>query len=160
MAAIDREGIMNKVLGGVVMMCATAVAGAAGGPDAGLSAAEREVLAAEDAYVAAEVGRDLPALQRMVDERFTFNRSDGTATGKAELIEGVMQMRMAGQDITDRTVIVEGDVGLVFGSADIRFVAEDGTETVGRYRYTSAYVKRDGEWKFLALQMTGRPKEE
>jgi ketosteroid isomerase-like protein len=151
---------MNNWMAGVAMGCMAAAAGASDGGAAQLSAAEREVLAAEDAYVAAEVARDLAVLQRIVDERFTFNRSDGTTTGKAELIEGVMGMRMAGQDITDRTVMVEGDVGLIFGSADIRFVGDDGTETLGRYRYTSAYVKRDGEWKFLALQMTGRPKQE
>jgi ketosteroid isomerase-like protein len=150
---------MNKYLQFTLTCCAMALA-ATSSAAAELSATEREVLAAEDAYVAAEVGRDLPVLQRIVDERFTFNRSDGTTTGKAELIEGVMGMRMAGQDITDRTVIVEGDVGLIFGSCDIRFVGDDGAETVGRYRYTSAYVKRDGEWKFLALQMTGRPKQE
>jgi len=150
---------MNKYLHFTLTCCAMALATASSAA-AELSALEREVLAAEDAYVAAEVGRDLPVLQRMIDERFTFNRSDGTTTGKAELIEGVMGMRMAGQEITDRTVIVEGNVGLIFGSCDIRFVGDDGTETVGRYRYTSAYVKRDGEWKFLALQMTGRPKQE
>ena len=151
---------MKKWLAGVAMGCMAAAAGASEGSATALSAVEREVLAAEDAYVAAEVGRDLPVLQRLVDERFTFNRSDGITTGKAELIEGVMGMRMAGQEITDRTVMVEGDVGLVFGSCDIRFVGDDGTDTVGRYRYTSVYVKRDGEWKFLALQMTGRPKQE
>jgi len=157
MARIDREGIMNRILGGVVMMCATATSGVAA---AELSEAERQVLAAEDAYVAAEVGRDEPVLQRMIDERFAFNRSDGTVTDKAQLIAAVMATRMAGQEITDRAVIVEGNVGLVFGSSDIRFVMEDGTETLNRYRYTSAYVKRDGEWKFLALQMTGRPDKE
>ncbi len=154
---------MNKTKLCMAASLLLALPGVSGAGEAGspaLSAAEREVLAAEDAYVAAEVGRDEAVLQRMVDERFTFNRSDGSTTGKAELIEGVMDMRMAGQDITDRTVLVEGDVGLIFGSADIRFVADDGTETVERYRYTSAYVKRGGEWKFLALQMTGRPKQE
>jgi len=142
------------------MLCAAAAAGASEGGAAELTAVEREVLAAEDAYVAAEVGRDQPVLQRMIDERFRFNHSDGSTTGKAELIRDVMGMRMAGQEITDRTVLVEGDVGLVFGSADIRFVADDGTETLNRYRYSSSYVKRDGEWKFLALQMIKRPKQE
>ena len=136
------------------------VSGAVEPEGAALSSIEREILAAEDAYVAAEVARDEATLQRLVDERFTFNHSDGTTSGKAELIEGVMGMRMAGQEITDRTVIVEGDVGLIFGSCDIRFVADDGTETVGRYRYTSTYVKRGDEWKFLALQMAGRPTTE
>ena len=150
---------MNTCLRFALTCCAMVLATASNAAS-GLSAQEREVLAAEDAYVAAEVGRDLPVLQRMVDERFTFNQSDGTTRGKAELIEGVMDMRMAGQEITDRTAMVEGDVGLIFGSCDIRFVGDDGTDTVGRYRYTSAYVKRDGEWKFLALQMTARPKQE
>ncbi|MBK7080549.1 MAG: nuclear transport factor 2 family protein [Betaproteobacteria bacterium] len=40
------------------------------------------VLAAEDEYVAAEVGRDEATLRRLVDDRFLFNTSRGTTTGK------------------------------------------------------------------------------
>jgi hypothetical protein len=44
------------------------------------------VLAAEDAYVAAEVNRDESALRRLVDERFVFNAANGSTSGKEELI--------------------------------------------------------------------------
>lgn len=117
----------------------------------------QRVLAAEDAYVAAEVGRDEAALRRLVDDRFVFNRADGRTTGKENLIQGVMGMAMVGQDIRRRSVLVEGDVALVFGTADLRFEAEDGGQTVSSLRYTSTWVERDGAWRMLALQMQGAP---
>ena len=63
----------------------------------GLQAEEMRVLAAEDEYVAAEVSRDEATLRRLVDDRFLFNTSRGTTTGKEELIQGVMKMNMVGQ---------------------------------------------------------------
>jgi len=116
----------------------------------------RRVLEAEDAYVVAEVNRDEAALRRLVDEHFVFNRADGRTTGKEALVTGVMGMSMVGQDLRERTVRVEGPVALVFGTADLRFEAPDGGETVSSLRYTSTWVERGGEWRLLALQMQGR----
>lgn len=117
---------------------------------------ERRVLAVEDEYVAAEVSRDEATLRRIVDDRFTFNSSDGTTTGKEELIQGVLEMAMVGQTIRERSVLIEGDVALVFGTAELRFATPGGEERVSTLRYTSTYVKRQGQWRMLALQMQKR----
>ena len=117
---------------------------------------EHEVLATEDAYVAAEVSRDEATLRRVVDDAFTYNASDGSTSGKDALIQGVLNMNMVGQTIRERSVRVEGDVALVFGTADLRFGRADGTESVSSLRYTSVYVKREGDWRMLALQMQPR----
>lgn len=117
---------------------------------------EAHVLAAEDAYVAAEVARDEATLRRVVDDAFTYNASDGTTSGKDALIQNVLQMQMVGQTIRERSVRVEGAFALVFGTADLRFGRADGSESVSSLRYTSVYVKRDESWRMLALQMQPR----
>jgi steroid delta-isomerase-like uncharacterized protein len=117
---------------------------------------EQHVLDAEDAYVAAELSRDEAALRRIVDDRFVFNSSNGQTTGKEELIQALLEMAMTGQDVTERSVLIEGDVALVFGTTELRFAAPEGTERVSTLRYTSTYVRREGDWRLLALQMQAR----
>ena len=117
---------------------------------------EQRVLANEDDYVLAEVSRDEATLRRMIDERFVFNSSDGTTSNKEELIRNVLKMAMVGQTLRERSVLIEGDVALIFGTADIRFAASGKAESVSSLRYTSTYVKREGKWRMIALQMQQR----
>jgi ketosteroid isomerase-like protein len=119
-------------------------------------AEEQRVLAAEDEYVAAEVARDEAALRRLIDDRFAFNSSKGTTTGKEEFVRTVLKLAMVGQTIRERSVQVEGDVALVFGTAELRFAEAGKEEAVQTLRYTSVYVKRQGRWRMLALQMQQR----
>jgi ketosteroid isomerase-like protein len=119
-------------------------------------AEEQRVLVAEDEYVAAEVARDEATLRRLVDDRFAFNSGKGTVTGKEEFIQSVLRMAMVGQAIRERSVLLEGDIALVFGTADLRFGGEGKDETLQSLRYTSTYVKRGGQWRMLALQLQPR----
>ncbi len=80
---------------------------------------EQRVLATEDEYVAAEVNRDETTLRRIIDERFQFNSSHGTTSGKEDLVRGVMKMAMTGQVLTERSVLIEGDIALIFGTAEL-----------------------------------------
>ncbi len=117
----------------------------------------QRVLETEDAYVAAELSRDEAALRRLVDDRFVFNSSGGETSGKEELIQGLLQMAMTSQEITERSVLVEDDVALVFGTTELRFASTDGGERVSTLRYTATYVKRAQDWRLLALQMQPTP---
>lgn len=114
---------------------------------------EQQVLAVEDEYVAAEIGRDEATLHRVLDDRFVFNANNGTTSGKAELIEGILSWNMTGQTITERTVLVDGDTAVVFGTTELRFASDDGEDSKSLLRYTATYVKRHAEWRFLALHM-------
>jgi hypothetical protein len=117
---------------------------------------EQRVLAAEDEYIAAEVTRDEAALRRLVDDRFAFNSSKGTITGKEDFVQSVLKLAMVGQTIRERSVLIEGDIAIIFGTAELRF-ADPGKEiSVQELRYTSTYVKRQGQWRMLALQMQQR----
>jgi hypothetical protein len=117
---------------------------------------EARVLAIEDEYVAAEVARDEPTLRRIVDERFRFNSDRGITTGKEELIQGILRMSMVGQTITERSVLLEGELALVFGTSEIVTAKPGQDQSTSLLRYTAAYVNRDGQWRMLALQMQRR----
>lgn len=120
---------------------------------------EQQVLEVEDEYIAAEVRRDETTLRRLVDDNFVFNLSSGDTSGKEELIASILQMNMVGQTVRERTVLIEGAIAIVFGTADLRFAGEGGAETVTSLRYTSTYVNRHGQWRMLALQMQRRSAE-
>lgn len=141
------------VLFAVVVALSTPRPGAA---QARETAEEQQVLAVEDEYIAAEVSRDEAALRRLVDDRFVLNSSDGSTSGKEELIDAVLSMKMVGQTTRERTVLIEGNIAVIFGTADIRFATAEGTEKVSALRYTSTYVNRDGQWRMLALHMQQR----
>src|SRR5688572_17950489 len=81
---------------------------------------EQRVLAVEDEYVAAKVTRDEVASRRLIDDRFVFNSSSGATLDKEALIRGILKMAMVGQTIRERTVLIEGDIALIFGVADLR----------------------------------------
>jgi ketosteroid isomerase-like protein/N-acetylglutamate synthase-like GNAT family acetyltransferase len=117
---------------------------------------EWRVLAVEDEYVAAEVRRDEDALRRLVDDRFAFNSNDGKTLDKAALISNILGMNMVAQTIRERTVLVDGDIAIVFGTAELRFAAADKEETTSVLRYTSSYVRRGEQWRMLALHMAKR----
>lgn len=121
-----------------------------------IRAEEQRVLAAEDEYVAAEVSRDEATPRRLIDDRFVFNSSRGTTSGKEELIQSVLKMNMVGQSVRERSVLIEGDIALVFGTADLRFSSSGAAESASTLRYTPTYVKRQGQWRMLALQMQQR----
>ena len=117
---------------------------------------EQSVLTAEDEYIAAEVTRNEAALRQLIDDRFAFNSNKGTITGKEEFIQNILKMAMVGQKIRERSVLVEGDVAIIFGTAELRFADPGKEDAIQNLRYTSTYVKRQGRWRMLALQMQQR----
>jgi ketosteroid isomerase-like protein len=117
---------------------------------------EQRVLAAEDEYVAAEVSRDEAALRRLVDDRFQYNTARGATTDKEELIASLLKMNMVDQKIKERSLLIQGDIALVFGTAEIRFAIPGKPESISTLRYTATYVSRQGQWRLLALQMQQR----
>jgi ketosteroid isomerase-like protein len=118
--------------------------------------AQQQVIAVEDAWVNAEIRRDEAALRRVLDDRFTFNHGNGTTTGKEEAIAGVLKWNLIGETITERSVLVDGDTAIVFGTANFVFPAEGADDGKSAGRYTAVYVRRDGGWRALALHMSAR----
>jgi ketosteroid isomerase-like protein len=95
-------------------------------------------------------------LRRLVDDRFVLNTNRGATSGKEELIQSILAMHMVGQSIRERSVLIEGDIAIVFGTAELRFAVPGKAESTSTLRYTATYVKRQGHWRMLALQMQPR----
>ena len=114
------------------------------------------VLAAEDEYVVAEITRDEPALRRLVDVRFVRVLSNGSTYGKEELIQGVLKLRMSKQSLRERSALVEGNFAVVIGTADIWFAQAEGPDKLSTLRYSSTYIKREGQWRMLSLHLAQR----
>jgi len=123
---------------------------------ASASTEEDAVLAAEDDWVRAEISRDEETLRRVIDDRFVFNSNSGQVSGKEALIKSVLGNEMTGQTITERTVLIEGDTAVIFGTTELRFASPDAEDTTSLLRYTTVYVKRDGQWRAIALHMARR----
>ena len=91
-----------------------------------------------------------------MDDRFAFNSSRGTITNKEALIRSVVGMNMFGQTISERSVLVEDGLALVFGTTELRFARPGEPETKSTLRCTSTFIRREGAWRLLALQMQQR----
>ena len=115
---------------------------------------EQQVIATETEWVQAEVHRDAAVLERVLDDRFLVNSSTGKLSDKATVIADVLGWKMTSQTITDRTVVVDGNTAIVYGTANFTFAVEGKDDEVSAGRYTTTYIKRDGQWRALALQMT------
>ena len=124
--------------------------------DPASTTAQQQVLAVEDEWVDAEIRRDEATLRRVLDERFTLNHGNGTTTGKEEAIAGVLKWNLITETITERSVLVDGDTAVVFGTANFVFPAEGTNSGTSAARYMTVYVRRDGGWRALALHMSAR----
>ena len=113
----------------------------------------QQVLAVERAWIDAEVSHDEAVLNRVLDDRFVLNSSSGTPGTKAALIAAVLQMNMVSQTLTDQAVLVDGDTAVVMGTAHFTFAVEGKDNATSASRYITTYIKRDGQWRALALQM-------
>ena len=76
------------------------------------------------------------------------------------MIQGVLASKMSGQNISERSVLVDGDVAMIFGTAEFLYAVPDGEDATSLARYTSVYVKRDGQWRAIGLHMASRTAEE
>ncbi len=154
---------MLKYMIGVLfagLIGSSSVATAEATPGSSLAAEEAAVIRAEDDWIRAEINNDEATLRRVIDDRFVLNSNDGTTSGKEDLIESALNWNMTGQKITERTVLVDGDTAVIFGTNEMQFASTDGEETVPLLRYTSTYVKRGEQWRAIALHMARRAADE
>jgi ketosteroid isomerase-like protein len=124
--------------------------------DEGPMTEEAQVAAVEDEWLAAEVAHDEAFLRRVMDDRYTMNRRNGTTLGKEEYIAGILGGVMVDVWASERTVLVDGDTAVTFATVNVIDEGVPADAPPRSSRYTLVYVKRDGQWRAIAFHISER----
>ena len=121
--------------------------------------AAAEVMATISRWAVAVREGDAKALEAIFDDEAIITTYDGNTRGKAEEM-GAMQpnpnVRLSSVSNDDVVIKVFGDVAVVTALTKIKMVA-GGKESAFALRYTAVFVKRDGNWRIVALQTARAP---
>jgi ketosteroid isomerase-like protein len=108
---------------------------------------EDEIRAFSKEWADAEVARDRKTLERILDDGFVATFSSGKTLEKAAFIQLIATIMMPPFNIVHDVIHVNGDTAIVVD----RFGANLDTKC------TWVAVKRNGEWRAIAEQMTRVP---
>ena len=141
-----------------MMLCAiliSLVAGCAVNPAPKGDAAVRLLTAQADAWDKAIVAKNAAAVAANIAPDFTQIESGGAVIGRDEFVKDLLDptLRIDPYRVEDFGVRVYGDTALLTGR--IRMTgASEGKPFVSHFRYIDVYVKRDGVWKVVSIQIT------
>jgi Domain of unknown function (DUF4440) len=102
------------------------------------SSEQSELISLSDAWIAAEVGHDKAALERILDERFlaTF-ASSGKTVDRSAYVAWIMQMQIDPFTVVNEVVNIYGNTALVIS-------------TEGATKFTWVAVKNAGQWVVIS----------
>ena len=122
------------------------------------SAAESEVLRADDRRFEAMRKADWAALDAALADDLTYVHSSARLESKKEHLTNLRAGKPNYRGIAprDRHARVHGDVGIVNGVSEMH-VENAGKEQRFTVRYLAVYTKAGGQWRMLAWQSTRLP---
>jgi hypothetical protein len=107
--------------------------------DALCPAQDSAMLHADQAFVQAVHRADGAALDRLLDDDFTWTDFEGKTQTKADVVQDVPKMPLRGDDNASLASYTYGNLG-------------DVQENDGRVHLLRVWVKRAGEWKAMVYQ--------
>ena len=119
------------------------------------SKAERDVLAAMDAWKQATMKKDQAALDKLLHPDLTYSHSSGKNETKAEVLKAVTtgKAKVEAVEFTDTTVRIYGNTALVKGKVDITNNT-DGKSATAHLNILHVWVKGPHGWQMVARQAT------
>ncbi|NIF77121.1 nuclear transport factor 2 family protein [Paraburkholderia sp. Cy-641] len=107
----------------------------------------------EDARYAAMVSKDIPTLDRLLDDKLIYMHSSGVADTKSSYLEGLRTgvWDYHGIDRTELRYQIDGDIVLVFGKLAIRMMIR-GVFKAFESRALAVWVRKREGWRLLAVQ--------
>lgn len=141
---------MKAVLTILVILLAVLAAAAQTSKD------EKEVLKANKAWAEAQVKGDLEALDKLFAEELIVTSGNGALRDKkGELADAKPNpdFKTYFFNTEDLRIKVYGKTAIVTGHAKWR-TSFKGKDSDNERRFTCVYVKRDGRWQMVALQVT------
>jgi ketosteroid isomerase-like protein len=120
--------------------------------------AVEEVRQLEDTRYAAMLGKDIPVLERLLDDKLIYMHSTGVADTKSSYIEG-LRTGVWDYRAIDRSELqyqVDGDVVLVFGKLAIQMITR-GVHKSFESRALAVWVRKSVGLRLLAVQSGAIP---
>ena len=121
-----------------------------------MTVAHEEIAAVFAARAEALVRGDAGFFRRLLDDEFTYTNASGAMFDRAGYIEFYLESGRAkwqAQEWDELEVRLVG--GVVVATCRLHDRASfDGAELDARFRSTQVFVKRGGEWRYLAGQTT------
>jgi len=119
--------------------------------------AKQEVIDRTNQWIAAENKHDAAALRDILDDNFITTYAAGKPGNKESFIKGITRGDVdptQTQDLTDTSVIVDGDTAIIVGTDTFHSATKP---PVAPLRFTITYVKRQGRWRALAEHIVSIP---
>ena len=143
----------------IALLALCSIAGSAGhAADAGRDADAAALRRISDGWDAAIVRKDERAIAGNMAEDFRQIDGYGNLETKASFVEGIVSEKLTidPYSVEDFEVRLYGDVALLSGRTRMtgRY---DGKDFASHYRYIDTYVRRDGAWKVVSVQITKMP---
>lgn len=141
--------LVNLLLGG----CASSVTQDVSAP--GLVA---QLSAQADAWDKAIVRKDRAAIEQNMAEDFRQIDGAGNVESKTSFVHGLLSadLQIDPYVVEDFDVRVYGDVALLSGRTRMSG-RHQGTPFRSHYRYIDVYVRRQGKWKIVSVQISRIP---
>lgn len=131
-----------------------------------MSKSEKEVRAIIDQWADAIKNRDMDALDKIFSEDLIVTMSNGLTRGKAEELEVLKpkpktETNIASVENRDLRVKIYGKTAVVTAHTEMQFATTQptipGVKFGARFRYTAVFVKQNGRWQIVALQIGFSP---
>jgi hypothetical protein len=118
-------------------------------------AAQEEIKKIEQERNQAVLKHDTATLDRMTSDDYTFINQRGELRTKAEILAGFKSgsFNYGAREVTDLEVRIYGDTAVVTGRAKQKGV-ENSKDYSGENRFTRVYIRQNGRWVSVALQVT------
>jgi hypothetical protein len=121
---------------------------------------DRQVLAAQaDAWDKALIAKDRAGIEANMAPEFRQIRGGGHIANREEFIKDVLDpaFSMDPYKVEDFEIHLFGDTALLYGR--IRMSGRDGADRWNaHFRYIDTYVRRNGKWSVVSVQVTPMPK--
>ena len=140
------------------MLCAAALTLGAGLARADDAADVKTLSQLSDAWDKAIVAKNRKAIADNMAEDFRMIDGQGNVENKQQFVDGILDAKLTIDPYTveEFDVRLLGDTALLSGRTRMTG-KHDGQPFESNYRYIDIYVRRDGVWKIVSVQITRLP---
>ena len=115
---------------------------------------EQALMKIQHEWAEARVKGDSSYTRRLESEDCTIVWPDGSIVNKQADLQSMADIEFSEFKIQDLHVRLYGDTGIVVGEGRIKAHQENQNLVDGKFVWTDTFVKRGGQWKVVASQIT------